>query len=146
MPADGLAIQGAGTSVTIISTWFAQNVPVSVPVEWTHWGRVTHKCVGNLTIIGSDNGLSPGRCQAITWTNVEILLIVNRNSYIFIQENPFENVVFEMASNFSRPRCDKWQILDINGLFISIEIYQQVTTTGPHWWLASIRLGNGLVP
>ena len=23
----------------------------------THWGRVTHICVGNLTIIGSDNGL-----------------------------------------------------------------------------------------
>ena len=43
--------------------------------ELTHWGRVTHICVGNLTIIGSDNGLSPGRRQAITWTNVGILLI-----------------------------------------------------------------------
>ena len=31
----------------------------------THWGRVTHICVSKLTIIGSDNGLSPGRCQAI---------------------------------------------------------------------------------
>ena len=41
----------------------------------THWGRVTLICVGNLTIIGSDNGLLPGRRQAITWTNVEILLI-----------------------------------------------------------------------
>ena len=41
----------------------------------THWGWVTHKCVGNLTIIGSDNGLSPGRRQAITWTNAGILLI-----------------------------------------------------------------------
>ena len=41
----------------------------------THWGRVTHICVGNLTIIGSDNGLSPGRRQAITWTNVGILFI-----------------------------------------------------------------------
>ena len=30
----------------------------------THWGRVTHICVGQLTIIGSDNGLSPGRRQA----------------------------------------------------------------------------------
>ena len=27
----------------------------------THWGRVTHICVGILTIIGSDNGLSSGR-------------------------------------------------------------------------------------
>ena len=41
----------------------------------SHWGRVTHLCVGNLTIIGSDNGLSPGRRQAITWTNVGMLLI-----------------------------------------------------------------------
>ena len=33
----------------------------------THWGRVTHICVGNLTIIG--------RHQAIIWTNAGILLI-----------------------------------------------------------------------
>ena len=31
----------------------------------THWGRVTHIRIGKLTIIGSDNGLSPGRHQAI---------------------------------------------------------------------------------
>ena len=40
----------------------------------THWGRVTHIGVGNLTIIGSDNGLSPGRRQAIIWSNAGILL------------------------------------------------------------------------
>ena len=43
--------------------------------ELTHWGRVTHICVSKLTIIVSDNGLSPGRRQAIIWTNVGILLI-----------------------------------------------------------------------
>ena len=36
---------------------------------------MTHKCVGKLTGIGSDNGLSPGRCQAIIITNAGILLI-----------------------------------------------------------------------
>ena len=41
----------------------------------THWGRVTHICVNELTIIGSDNGLSPCRRQAIIWTNARILLI-----------------------------------------------------------------------
>ena len=41
----------------------------------THWGRETHICVGKLTTIGSDNGLSPGRRQAIIWTNAGILLI-----------------------------------------------------------------------
>ena len=38
----------------------------------THWGRATHICVGKLTIIGSDNGLSPGGRQAIIWTNAGI--------------------------------------------------------------------------
>ena len=67
-------------------------------VSLTHWGRVTHICVSKVIIIGSDNGLSPGRRQAIIWTNAGILLIghlginfsgFNRNQYIFIQENAF---------------------------------------------------------
>ena len=43
--------------------------------QLTHWGRVTHKRVGKLTIIGSDNGLSSGRRPVIIWTNAGILLI-----------------------------------------------------------------------
>ena len=39
-----------------------------------HWGRVMHICVIKLTIIGSDNGLLPGRHQTIIWTNDGILL------------------------------------------------------------------------
>ena len=41
----------------------------------THWGHMTHICVGKITIIGPDNGLSPGRHQAIVWTNAGTLLI-----------------------------------------------------------------------
>ena len=41
----------------------------------THWGRVTHICVGNLTIVDSDYGLSPDRHQAIIWTKAGLLLI-----------------------------------------------------------------------
>ena len=73
---------------------------------------MTHIYVGKLTIIGSDNGLSPGRRQAIIWTNAVILLIgplgtnfSDRNSNIFIQENALDNVVCEMASILSRPQC-----------------------------------------
>ena len=36
---------------------------------------MTHISIGNLIIIGLDNGLSPGRRQAIIWTNAGILLI-----------------------------------------------------------------------
>ena len=41
--------------------------PLSFSIS--HWGRVTHIGVDDLTIIGSDNG------RAIIWTNVGILLI-----------------------------------------------------------------------
>ena len=34
-------------------------------ISLTHWGRATHICVSKQTIIGSDNGLSPGRRQAM---------------------------------------------------------------------------------
>ena len=47
----------------------------NVEISLTHWGRVTHICVGKLTIIGSDNGLSPDRRQAIIRINDGILLI-----------------------------------------------------------------------
>ena len=40
----------------------------------SHWGWVTHICVSRSTNIGSDNGLSPGRRQAIIWTSAGILL------------------------------------------------------------------------
>ena len=41
----------------------------------THWGRVTHICVSNITTIVPDNGLSPDRRRAIIWTNTGMLLI-----------------------------------------------------------------------
>ena len=50
----------------------------SVGFEVFHYSagyRVTRTCVSKLTIIGSDNGLSPGRRQAIIWTNAGILSI-----------------------------------------------------------------------
>ena len=58
---------------------------------------MTHICVGNLTIIGSDNGLSPDRRQAIIWTSAGMLLIGPLGTN-FIEENALENVVCEMAS------------------------------------------------
>ena len=89
----------------------------STEICLTHWGWVTHICVGDLTIIiVSDNGLSTDRCQAITWTNAGILLIgpwgtklnewnFNQNTNIFIHENAFENIVCETAAILFRPQC-----------------------------------------
>ena len=76
----------------------------------THWGRVTHICVGKLTIIDSDNGLSPGRHQAIIWTNAGILLIgplgTNFNGILIgIQTFSFKKMHLKMASAKWRPFC-----------------------------------------
>ena len=65
-----------------------------------------HICIGKLAIIGSDNGLSPGRRQAIIGTNDGNS---NWNLNIFIQENAFEDVVCEMGAILSRPQCVKLQ-------------------------------------
>ena len=74
----------------------------------THWGRVTHTCVGKLTTIGSDNGLSPGRRQAIIWTIAGILLIgplgTNFSEILIgIQTFSFKKMHLKMLSAKWRP-------------------------------------------
>ena len=69
----------------------------------THWGRVTHICVGKLTIIGPDNGLSPGGRQAIIWTNAGILLIEHLGKHfseilIKIDTFSFKKMFLKMSS------------------------------------------------
>ena len=76
----------------------------------THWGRVTHICVSKLTIIGSDNGLSPGLRQAIIWTNVGILSIESLGtniSEILIKSRAFsfKKMHLKMSSGKWRPSC-----------------------------------------
>ena len=76
----------------------------------THWGRVTHICVGKLTIIASDNGLSPGRRQAIIWTNTGILLIgplgTNFSEILIeIETFSFKKMHLKRSSGKWRPSC-----------------------------------------
>ena len=68
----------------------------------------------NWVNIGSDNGLSPERRQAIIWTSADMMSIRNLGTYfndilfeiwnIFIQENAFEHVVCELAAILSYNR------------------------------------------
>ena len=83
--------------------------------------QVTHICVGNLTIIGPDNGLSPGQRQAIIWTNAGILLIgpwgTNFSEIligIFIQE-----MHLIMSSAKWRPFCLGLNVLKVNNLYLT---------------------------
>ena len=71
---------------------------------------MTHICVGKLTIIGSDNGLSPRRRQAIIWTNAGILLNgprgLNFNDILIeIHTFWFKKIHFKMSSGKRRPCC-----------------------------------------
>ena len=60
---------------------------------------MTQICVGNLTIIGTDNGLSPGRRQAIILTNAGILLIRHL-------ETNLGEILIEIL-NFNSRKCVK---------------------------------------
>ena len=85
----------------------------SVGETWrylTHWDRVTHICVSRQTITGSDNGLSPGRRQAIIWTNAGKLLFgppgTNFSEILIeILTFSFKKMQLKMSSAKRRPFC-----------------------------------------
>ena len=90
------------------------------PCLLTHRGWVTHICFSKLTIIGSDNDLLPGRCQAIIWTNASILLIRASGtnfSEILSEINTFsfKKMLLKMSS------ATRWQFcLGLNALIIHV--------------------------
>ena len=118
----------------------------------THWGRVTHICISKLTTIGSDNGLPPGRHQAIIWSNAGMLLSSTlgtifsekRNWYIFIQANAFENVVWKMAAILSRPQCANTLRPRQNGHHFPDDIFEWIIWNENAW--ISINISLKFVP
>ena len=69
---------------------------------------MTHICVGNLAITGSDNGLSPCRRQASIWTNAGILLIGPlgiHSSEILIEIN-----IFSFNKMHLKMSSAKWRV------------------------------------
>ena len=73
-------------------------------------------CISKLTIISSDNGLLPHKCQTIIWTNDEILLVgplgTNLSEILIeIQTFPFKKMHLKMSSENWQPNC-----LDLNVL------------------------------
>ena len=98
----------------------------------THWGRVTHICASELTIIGSDNGLSPGRRQAIIWNNAWLLLIEPSGTNfseisIGIQTFSFKKMHLNMSSAKWRPFCLGLSVLiEVSGSYQS-HIYHSLS-------------------
>ena len=82
----------------------------------THWGRVTHIYVDNLTIIAWLVAWSAPSFESMLeyfiWTlRNKLQWNFIRNAYIFIQESAFENVVCKMAAPLSRPQFVKSYII-----------------------------------
>ena len=131
--ADGQAAWGTGTMV------------IQLGFRLTHLGRVTHICVCKLTNIGSDNGLSLDRRQAIIWINAGILLIgpLGRNfSEIVIEIQTFQlkKMRLKMSSAKRQPFC-----LGLNELSIRLVpevVGNSLRPTGAyiHQWMSSFNV------
>ena len=72
--------------------------------------RDAYICINKINIIGSDNGLAPGRRQAIIWNNAGILLVgpLGTNfTEILIEAHTFsfKKMHLEMSSWKWRPFC-----------------------------------------
>ena len=96
-----LSVHLVAIVVQCFSTWTLLLLQEENACLWdlnlTHWGWVTHKCISKLTSIGSDNGLLPGRCQAIIWFNAGILLI-----------GPFKTNFSEIFMEIQTSSLRKW--------------------------------------
>ena len=104
----------------------------------SHWGRATHICVGKLTIIGSDNGLSLDRRQAIILTNAGILLIGHSGtnfSEILIEILIFSFKKMQLKMSFAkwRPFCLGLNVLNQGSTWAGAEAGR--TRNGYCWQL-----------
>ena len=66
-----------------------------------------HTCISKLTIIRSDNGLSPDLCQAIIWTNAGILLIGHLGTNF--SEVLIKIHIFSFKKMHSKRSSGKWR-------------------------------------
>ena len=69
-------------------------------------------CVSKLIIIGSDNGLSPGRHQAIIWTNAGIVLIGPYDTNFSEILNEIKKMHLNVSSEKLWPFCLSLNVLE----------------------------------
>ena len=108
------------------SLWNTRNPCAPQGRTLTHWGRVTYICISNLTIIGSENGLSPCQRQAIIWTSAGILLIgpsgTNFNEILIeIHTFSFKKMHLKISSGKWRPFCLGLNVLT-NYIFSNLSV------------------------
>ena len=127
---------------------------------------MTHIRVGKLTNIGSDNGLSPGRHQAIIWTNVGKLLIGPLGTnfseiWTGIETFSFRKKHLKMSSAKWRPFClglnvlqcftqlqqnfSDYLMMNLSSKLVFIIRVHVVITLGI-WYIFVYRMCNGSYP
>ena len=89
----------------------------------------------NITIVGSDNGLSPGRRQAIIWINAGIVLIPTLGTNFSeilgkIHSFSFKKMHLKMSS--AKGRLFNLGLNELNKIF------------WPGFWLASLKPCTGI--
>ena len=131
---------------TSLSMIFKLSIHSSLPHTFLiHWGRVTHICVGYLTIIGSDNGLSPGRRKAIIWINAGILLIWPLGTnfseiLIAIKAFSFNKMHLKVSSAKRRPFCLGLNVL--SKIFFTLKIQWDLSRSHELLWVMSFVQRN----
>ena len=121
----------------------------SVQKGLTHWGRVTHICVSKINSVGSDNGLSPGRRQAIIWTITGILLIgplgTNFSEILIgIQTFSFKKMHLKMSSAKWRPFVSASMCLSFPCRAQNIPYTGSVSCLLSPWLSASLGQNNSV--
>ena len=106
----------------IMTSWHGQTFLITGPLcrestdycELTHWGRVTHICISKLIILVQIMACCLDDTKSLSEPMLEYCWLdpqeqtsmkFYRNWYIFIQENPFWNIVWKMAAILCRPQC-----------------------------------------
>ena len=87
---------------------------------------MTHICIGKLTVIGPDNGLSPCRHSPIIWTNAGILVIQTLGtnfSEILSEIHPFSFKKMHLKISFAKCRqfCVSLNVLRVYTISQSLD-------------------------
>ena len=99
-------------ALTRVLFWCSRERINSSPREYIHYSLYlslwpSDICVGNLTIIGSGIGLTPGRRQAIIWINAEILLFGPLGTNL--SENVITFFTFSLKKIHLKMSCVTWR-------------------------------------
>ena len=130
--------------------WWYFDLPTkSLQQCLTHWTRVTHMCLSELTIFRSDNGLSSYRHQAIIWTKTGKLSIrplgPNVNG-IRTEIHTFscKKMYLKMSSGTWRSFCLGLNVLSAMNIELNQGLYSLSGKTSCRqisWSLEAARLG-----